>query len=1818
MGQTPVVYDPAAQFSATNNPAGAWSYGYENTLGGQFFFYTQPVSLSGLEEWRTNMAAGPPVIEYNPATNAVNLGTPVIPGGGLAFHPGAGDQYSTLRFTAPAPGQYQVTGAFFGEDLDGTTTDVHLLTNGASVLDGEVTGFGSGTGPVFNQALNLQAGEFLDFAVGFGNNGTYFYDTTGLSLQVVYAGVAAQAAPLVSITNPVPGAVFKFGGFIQIAEGVANGIGIVTNVAIYAGTSLLASLTNSPYSLLWTNAPPGTNTLVAIATSSSGLSTTSSPVNILVDTPPFITLQPAGVTTNQAADVSFVVAPTGSSPLACQWLFNGVPLPGATNTTLLLAGIQESNLGGYSAVLSNPVGSVTSSVASLSFVLGGRLAYVADQSGNLGLIDLDTGAYSLIGNSGSTLSGLGETPDGALYAGVLGGRAFVSISKVNGSLTQIGLSSITFSGFGSAGGVLYAVDNALNLYSIDPATGAATLIGPTGLANLGRCGMSTGGDLLYMTALDTNGPSPYPISLYWIKPSTGGATLIGATDEGGGVLAMLFEGGSLYAGVDAPQSLALLNTATGGGSFVARASLAGSGFSGLAPVTNAPPASEPLVSIVAPLNQAAFALGVPIEFLAAGSDAFGTITNVELFDFATNLLAASGALPFSAQITNLGVGAHSLTAIAADTLGGSGVSAAVKIQVVAAPVIVQQPSSVEMTNGGSASFSGVAMGAGPLTYQWRFNGTNLPANIIVKVAGNGTAGFSGDGGPATNAGLRSPTVVAVDPSGNIFIADELNFRIRKVGANGIISTVAGNGAAGAAGDGGQATNATMVTPHGVTVDSYGNIFVADVGAHNIRMVGSDGIIHTVAGGGTNNPGYGGPATNASLNSPFSVAVDAAGNLFIADTGTYGTASATPAVFKVATNGFITAVAGSGKQGYSGDGGPATNASLNYPHAVVLDSLGNLFIADENNRVVREVGTNGVISTVAGNGAGFYSGDGGPATNASIGSPLGLALDRSGNLYIADQYNFVIRRVDPNGMISRVAGNGLTAYSGDGGPAINAGLVVPDGLAVDASGNLFIADFSNNRVRKVFFNQTTNLTLANVSVTTAGQYQVIVTSPYGSVTSAVATLAIVSSLPTNVPPAITQQPQSQTVTNGVTVSFIAVAAGTAPLNYQWFFDGARLPGQTGPSLTIPSVTTNQVGGYSVIVTNLAGAVTSSIARLSVIVPVGPISVAITSPSNGAIQIAGASILVSAAAAEPGGSITRIDLYDNNSTLLGSTNAALFSGVWTHIPAGTNLLTAVATDAAGLSATSAPVIVSVTNPVAPVSLAVTISSPAANATVCNGNDIIIDVQVTNVQTVAFVRFYAGDALLGSVDGQPGATAYSLDWLQSSTIPLTIGDYVLSAVAMDTLGNSATSAPVAVAVLAQCAQVAIVRAAPAPEIDALRSYLARMGLSSQIFDQAGLAAAALSAFELIIWDDAGLSSNAPSANTVDALSQSYSNGIPLYLIGQRLASSAALLPPAQGSEWRNLTFLSPTSGTTGAETVLVTNLSALYNPILAASFGGVTNFNYPAGLDLATNTQPLAEVFGVAAGADVLIAYPGPDLPPADFSGTNIFVQNVLVLPAGAPESNANLEILFQNAVCWLTTCSDCQALQFDLGYSSAPATVQAGQAFTVALNIQNNSECASTGVLVTNVLPPGARFVGASSLLGTSVYDPAANQVVFYIGLLPRSLQVELDVTMVADVPGIVTNTASGRQNSSAPSPAPAAAVITVQPNAAPLLDMQFSTSKALQLRLTGQPGIQYEVDNSIDLVHWLFYTNVAGPGWNQILPPATATNSRLFFRAVAAP
>ena len=446
----------------------------------------------------------------------------------------------------------------------------------------------------------------------------------------------------------------------------------------------------------------------------------------------------------------------------------------------------------------------------------------------------------------------------------------------------------------------------------------------------------------------------------------------------------------------------------------------------------------------------------------------------------------------------------------------------------------------------------------------RVRRVDATTNIITTVAGNGTVGFSGDGGLATNAELDVPAAVALDGSGDLFIADVDNGRIRYVkSSTQVISTIAG-GAGG--GDGGPASASVLAWPEGVALDSAGNLFVADFFNWRIRRVdGVTGMITTVAGNGIpcvgyENCGYGGPATSAELFDPGAPAADESGNVFFS-VGGFGT----PVLRIDATTQVLTVVAGNGNASYRGDGGPATSAGLS-ACGVAVDGSGDLFFADcQNARIRRVDAVTHIITTVAGNGNQGYSGDGGPATSAELSDPTGVAVDSSGDLFIADSSNCRIRRVDAatqiistvttfselvgviavdrvgnlyvsvgsaeclgdgvffsgvgssivrldavTGATARVAGTGVYGFSGDGGPATSSEIGSPSGVAVGSTGMLYISDSSNNRVRETTLPpfvalQPTALTFSNQNIGTTSPIQTVKLTNTGLVPLAVSSI-----------------------------------------------------------------------------------------------------------------------------------------------------------------------------------------------------------------------------------------------------------------------------------------------------------------------------------------------------------------------------------------------------------------------------------------------------------------------------------------------------------------------------------------------------------------------------------------------------------------------------------------------------------------------------------------------------------------------------------------
>lgn len=338
---------------------------------------------------------------------------------------------------------------------------------------------------------------------------------------------------------------------------------------------------------------------------------------------------------------------------------------------------------------------------------------------------------------------------------------------------------------------------------------------------------------------------------------------------------------------------------------------------------------------------------------------------------------------------------------------------------------------------------------------------NAGAQIISTIAGTGIAGYAGDGGAATAAKLNFCHGLSTDGGGTIVVADHDNNRVRYINTSGIITTFSGTGIPAFSGDGGMAASAAIYQPFDVLAANDGDWYIADTWNNRVRKVSGLGIITTIAGNGAySSTGDGGPATAASIMRPSGIALDASGNLYIADQYSHR-------VRKVNLGtGIITTIAGTGTSGFSGDGGPATAARLYYPNFLYVDAADNLYITDNGNHRIRKVNTAGVITTFAGTGVPGFSGDGGPATAAQLYYPAGMTMDAGGNAYIVDHMNHRIRKVTVGGAISTIAGNGIGGYGGDGGPATLAQLNRPTDIAVLPTGDLVVCDRYNSRLRLI--------------------------------------------------------------------------------------------------------------------------------------------------------------------------------------------------------------------------------------------------------------------------------------------------------------------------------------------------------------------------------------------------------------------------------------------------------------------------------------------------------------------------------------------------------------------------------------------------------------------------------------------------------------------------------------------------------------------------------------------------------------------------------
>jgi hypothetical protein len=832
--------------------------------------------------------------------------------------------------------------------------------------------------------------------------------------------------------------------------------------------------------------------------------------------PPAITQQPAGGAAAVGSTVSLTVTATGAAPLSYQWQFDGVNLPGTMSTA---AGDGVNGYTGDKGQATNAELGAPNGV----FVDSATNLYIADSGDDVvrkvtssGMISTVAGKYGVSGYSGDNgqATNAGMNPVSAALDGA--GNVYIAdffnsrVRKVDGSGIITTVAGTGTSGYSGDNGpatnaeiyfpAAVLVDAATNLYIADyvnnrvrkvSASGTITTVAGNGAgaplsgAYGGDNGPATNASLWHPAglALDAAGNLYITDSRNYRvrKVNTNGVITTVAGDGSSGVSVsgalatstslgnpgglVVDSMGNLYIADTGNQCVVEVGTR---GTLAIYAGILGSnGYSG-----DGGPASDAL-------------LNNPMDVkLDAGGDLF-------IADSANSRLRKVGAQGKTLTLSSVTTAEAGNYDVVVSNPYGSVTSSVAVVNVGYAPAWSSPLTNEPGQLGANVTVGTATTGSGAILYQWEFNGAALP-DIIVTVAGNGSNGYSGDGGMATNAMLYVQGV-AVDGFGNVYSADPINSRVRKVSAGGVICTLAGNGSNGFAGDGGTATNAELSYPVAVAADAAGNVYIADQDNNRIREVSTNGTISTVAGNGVAGyQGDGRKATNANLNAPTGVAVDSSGSLYIADRGNN--------IIRKVTGGIIHTIAGNQVNGFSGDGGTATVASLSQPQGVAVDGLGNVYIADTGNKRVRKVAASGVISTIAGQGYAGYYGDGRPATNALVEYPAGVAPDPFGNLYIADGSDHV-REVGANGIIQTVAGNLGSGFSGDGGPATNSRLSQVYGVASDASGNIYMGDTGNNRIREIrAFGP--DLVLNNFNFGEAGQYELVLSNAFGTTNSAI--------------------------------------------------------------------------------------------------------------------------------------------------------------------------------------------------------------------------------------------------------------------------------------------------------------------------------------------------------------------------------------------------------------------------------------------------------------------------------------------------------------------------------------------------------------------------------------------------------------------------------------------------------------------------------------------------------------------------------------------
>ena len=660
-------------------------------------------------------------------------------------------------------------------------------------------------------------------------------------------------------------------------------------------------------------------------------------------------------------------------------------------------------------------------------------------------------------------------------------------------------------------------------------------------------------------------------------------------------------------------------------------------------------------------------------------------------------------------ISLMGLTNYNSRADANNTLHASGLGSVLDLpalQTVTGPVAQVSYLTIQALQGGVVKLTNVQT----MTVNYVYGGASSIGEHGIRIFADGTG---------TNSRFNHPYGVAVDSTGIVYAADYSNYTLRKMTPGGKVTTFAGVvGSPGSADGMGSAARFTSLI--GLAVDSTDHIIVADTYNNRIRKVTPSGEVSTLEVGG------------AQFDRPSGVALDAAGNIFVADRFNHTIRKVTPA-------GVVTTVAGLAGSVGSADGTGGA-ARFNYPSGVAVDGAGNIFVADTFNNAIRKITSTGVVTTFAGlAGMGNNGSTDGIGSAARLYHPFGVAVDRAGSVYVADSDNQTIRKVTPAGVVTTLGGQSGNVGSEDG-TGSSARFYEPAGVAVDGAENIFVVDYSSHNLRKGI-------------------------PDYGQ-------------------PIIYGQPQSQTVSESATVALSVASFGASPLAYQWLFSGTNLAGATSNTLNIASFQAANAGSYFVVVSNVYGTATSVVAVLSLpAVTNQPPSVAITSPTEGARFIAPAGIALSASATDGEGAVTNVSFFAGT-ILLGRVTNAPFNFTWTNAPVNGHSLTAVATDNGGLSATSAPVSITVQTAVPEIFM----TSPTnGNSFVAPANILLKASATDGDSSVAWVDFFNGTNLIGSVTNPSPPTVYQFTWSGVGN-----GSYLLSAVVHDSYGPVVTSSP------------------------------------------------------------------------------------------------------------------------------------------------------------------------------------------------------------------------------------------------------------------------------------------------------------------------------------------------------------------------------------------------------------------------------------------